>query len=200
MQWQLHDAGFLPMRDPVTKINDPTLAKVECLGVDLPRLVQERAFRSRCADYLTPIDWTAILTTKTDAEIERLFQVFSYVASAYVHSPGLPATDRLPACIAAPLVHLAGWVDRPPILSYASYCLHNWRRIDAAKPIALGNIALLQNFSTPGDGKSDEDWFILVHVDIEARAGAVLNAVQKMKAAIANDDAEIGRASCRERV
>jgi indoleamine 2,3-dioxygenase len=105
-----------------------------------------------------------------------------------VHAPGLPTVPKIPAHVAVPLVHLAERACRPPILSYASYCLHNWRRIDPKGPIALGNIALLQNFSMPGDGKTDEDWFILVHVDIEARAGAALNAVQKMKAAIAKND------------
>jgi indoleamine 2,3-dioxygenase len=59
--------------------------------------------------------------------------------------------------------------------------LHNWRRIDPAGPIALGNIQLLQNFSLPGEGKEDEDWFILVHVDIEARAGAALRAFESAK-------------------
>jgi len=184
MQWQLHDAGFLPNADPVAKLNDPAFADVERLGADLPKLVHERTFRGKCADYLKHVD----LNTKADAENERLFKLFSYFASAHVHSPGLPATDRLPACIAVPLVELANRVDRPPILSYASYCLHNWRRVDSAKPIALGNIALLQNFSTPGDGKSDEDWFILVHVDIEARAGGALNAVRSTKAPIDQND------------
>ena len=113
---------------------------------------------------------------------------FSYFASAYVHSPGLPTVNRLPAYLADPLVRLAHLVDRPPILSYASYCLHNWRRLDPAGPVALGNIALLQNFSTAKDGKEDEDWFILVHVDIEARAGAALQAVSRMRDAIARDD------------
>jgi indoleamine 2,3-dioxygenase len=59
--------------------------------------------------------------------------------------------------------------------------LHNWQRIHADGPIALGNIQLTQNFSMPGDGKSDEDWFILVHVDIEARAGAAMRAFQAAK-------------------
>jgi indoleamine 2,3-dioxygenase len=184
MQWQLHDAGFLPNRDPLTRLDGPALATVERLGVDLPQLVHDRTFRDRCLDYLQRVD----LTGKNDAENERLFKLFSYFASAFVHAPGLPATDRLPACIAGPLVELARRVERPPILSYASYCLHNWRRIDPAKPIALGNIALLQNFSMPGDGKSDEDWFILVHVDIEARAGGALNAMRSATSVIGNQD------------
>jgi indoleamine 2,3-dioxygenase len=95
--------------------------------------------------------------------------------------------DRLPAHIAVPLVRLARQVERPPILAYASYCLHNWRRTDPAGPIALGNIELLQNFSLPGAGKEDEDWFILVHVDIEAKAGPALKAVRAAPAALAQE-------------
>jgi indoleamine 2,3-dioxygenase len=113
-----------------------------------------------------------------------LFLLFSYIASAYVHSPGLPPTERLPKVVAVPLVKLGQRVKRPPILSYASYCLHNWRRLDPAGEIKLGNIALLQNFSIPDDGKSDEDWFILVHVDIEARANGALNSMRSASRAM----------------
>jgi len=178
MQWTLQDRGFLPKRDPLTRLTDPAFCEIERLGGDLPRLVHERQFRTGAASYLTEsVDWSAAVKRATDAELERLFMLFSYFASAFVHSPGLPSVDRIPSCIAVPLVFLADTLQRPPILSYASYCLHNWRRIDSSGPIVLGNIALLQNFSIPGDGKSDEDWFILVHVDIEARAGAALQAV-----------------------
>jgi indoleamine 2,3-dioxygenase len=190
MQWTLHDRGFLPVHDPVTRLSDPAFAPIEQLGVDLPRLVHERAFRQESAGYLsTPIDWNTALGKLPDAEIEHLFKRFSYFASAYVHSPGLPPVTALPPHLAKPLVRLAQQLERPPILSYASYCLHNWRRIDPSGPVALGNIALLQNFSTPDDGKPDEDWFILVHVDIEARAGAGLQAVSKAKSVIEKKDA-----------
>jgi indoleamine 2,3-dioxygenase len=117
-----------------------------------------------------------------------LFVLFSYFASAYVHAPGLPPVQRLPAEIAGPLVQLGQICSRPPILAYASYCLHNWRRIDANGPIALGNIELLQNFSLPGEGKSDEDWFILVHVDIEARAGKALTALKSLPGVLKYDE------------
>lgn len=189
MQWQLHERGFLPTPDPLPRLTDPDLKPLERLGADLPQLTHERQFRARSGDYLNPApDWDALLASRPDAEIERLFLLFSYFASAYVHAPGLPATDRLPAAIAGPLVRLADKLERPPILSYASYCLHNWQRIDKAGPIALGNIQLTQNFSMPGDGKSDEDWFILVHVDIEARASGALNAFHSIKPALDRGD------------
>jgi indoleamine 2,3-dioxygenase len=190
MQWTLHELGFLPNHDPVASLDEPMFQGIETLAADLPRLVHDRAFRSESAKSLADaIDWDAVMSSQSDAAIEHLFMRFSYFASAYVHSPGLPSVNRLPGYLAGPLVRLAQHVDRPPILSYASYCLHNWRRLDPAKPVALGNIALLQNFSTPKDGKEDEDWFILVHVDIEARAGAALRAVDRMKDALARKDA-----------
>lgn len=192
MEWQLHERGFLPLRDPVARLAGTEFKQIEQLGADLPQLVHDRAFRDRCGDYLKPaLDWDALVKSKEDAEIERLFLLFSYFASAYVHSPGMPPTDRLPAHLAGPLVRLAQHVDRPPILSYASYCLHNWQRIDADGPIALGNIQLTQNFSLPGDGKADEDWFILVHVDIEMRAGGVLMATRTAQNHMKKNDARL---------
>lgn len=152
-------------------------------------MVHEGTFRAACAGFLDrPLRWDSVLNEAPDADVERLFVLFSYFASAYVHAPRLPAVNRIPRYLAIPLVKIAQRVDRPPILSYASYCLHNWRRLDPAGPIALGNIALVQNFSTPGDGKRDEDWFILVHVDIEARAGAALQAVRAAPSVIANNN------------
>jgi indoleamine 2,3-dioxygenase len=195
MKWQLHELGFLPMRDPAQRLSDPAMQGVEKLSADLPRLVYERRFRQESADYFAySPEWGGMVSAKDDPEIERLFMLFSYFASAYAHAPGLPPVERLPAHLSIPLVRLAQKVHRPPILSYASYCLHNWRRVDPAKPVELGNIELLQNFSLPNDGKADEDWFILVHVDIEARAGAALQAFNSAKTALDQSDANSMRA------
>jgi indoleamine 2,3-dioxygenase len=189
MKWTLQDLGFLPNEDPVRRLSDSAFAEVERLGTDLPRLVREHAFRTASSDYLAgAVDWDSVLSDTSDAELERLFVYYSYFASAYVHAPGLSPVDRIPANITVPLARLARMVGRPPILSYASYCLHNWRRIDVQGPVALGNIELLQNFSMAGDGKQDEDWFILVHVDIEARAGTALRAVQGASDILTRDD------------
>jgi indoleamine 2,3-dioxygenase len=178
MQWTLQDRGFLPNQDPEVQLSDPVFKSIEQLGRDLPRLVHDKSFRDASAGYLNaPLDWDGLLRSMPDPQIERLFMLFSYFASAYVHAPGMPAVQRIPTYLAGPLTRCAAFLGRPPILSYASYCLHNWRRVDPAGPFALGNLELLQNFSLAGDGKKDEDWFILVHVDIEARAGAALTAM-----------------------
>lgn len=176
MKWELRERGFLPTPDPRVSLGNKQLRDVEELGVRLPELVADRRFRDTAPKILRGFAIPETLT-EDEPELERLFLLFSYFASAYIHLPGLPATQHLPREIALPLVHLADRCGRPPILSYASYCLYNWRRINAEGPIALGNIQLTQNFALEGDGRQDEDWFILVHVDIEARAGSGLCAL-----------------------
>ena len=189
MYWQLHDRGFLPTPDLVTRLDEGTFEPIERLAADLPALVYARRFREVATERLrAPIDWQALAEDGSGPRSERLFMLFSYFASAFIHSPGLPPIQRLPQEIAVPLVYLGETCGRPPILSYASYCLHNWRRVDPAGPVAIGNLKLLQNFSPPGEGKEDEDWFILVHVEIEARAGAALRAVADTRRILAEAD------------
>lgn len=57
-----------------------------------------------------------------------------------------PTPQILPARLAQPWVAVAAALDMPPVLVYATYNLYNWRKIDPAGPIALGNICCLHNF------------------------------------------------------
>jgi indoleamine 2,3-dioxygenase len=88
--------------------------------------------------------------------------------------------------LAKPWYEVATKLGRPPVLSYASYALHNWERISPDRPVELGNIALLQNFLAG----IDEEWFILIHVAIEAQAGPALAALIDAQAAVAESDLE----------
>jgi indoleamine 2,3-dioxygenase len=83
-----------------------------------------------------------------------------------------------------PLCHACRLLNRPPILSYDGYALYNWRRLEPQGPMALGNIDTLQNFVH----LYDEHWFILVHVEIEAMAAALLGAISRIQAALERDD------------
>jgi indoleamine 2,3-dioxygenase len=115
--------------------------------------------------------------------------LLSYFGHAYVWGEPTPAT-RIPASIAVPWYAVAQRLGRPPVLSYASYALHNWRRLDPTGPIALGNIVLLQNFLAG----VDEEWFILIHVDIEATVSSALAALGPAQTAVLeNDGQKLGR-------
>ena len=52
----------------------------------------------------------------------------------------------LPEVLAKPWVQLSNILGRPPILSYASYCLDNWYRLNKNEKISLENVGLLTNF------------------------------------------------------
>jgi indoleamine 2,3-dioxygenase len=114
---------------------------------------------------------------------ETLMRFLSYLASSYVHVPGQEKVNLLPKIISSPFVKISNLLNRLPILSYASYCLYNWTcyelyGLDARKEV--GNIGLVQNFCSPNKSKKDEDWFILIHVDIEYKAAKGISAINKM--------------------
>lgn len=108
-----------------------------------------------------------------DNYLPAAMRMLSFLGHAFVWAdPNRPA-NRIPRTVAIPWHHVATRLGRPPVLSYASYALDNWKRSDPSGPIALGNIVLLQNFM----GGLDEEWFILVHVDIEAKAAAAFRGI-----------------------
>ncbi len=183
--WQLWpDRGLLISPDPIVRLSASAgadlafdremLLQLEAIADDLPRLLATRRFRS-LMDAL-PVGDTGALVAQPPADfcaVEGLHRLYAIFASAYVYGAGLPAADHLPASLAVPLVALSRLAERPPILTYSGYALNNWRRVDASGPLVVGNLALNTSFL----GIPDESWFILVHVDVEARAAVALNAI-----------------------
>jgi len=168
--------GFLPKRDPLTKLPARFKAWEDVAG-QLPKLLMSDQLRTT-VERLPTAD---IRSLESPQEFERAMMIFSYIGHAYVWCDKSPPRS-LPSVLAVPWHATAEKLSRPPVLSYASYALHNWRRIDPKGPVALGNIALLQNFW----GGADEEWFILVHVDIEAKSAALVLAVIKALRGIAS--------------
>lgn len=170
--------GFLPDHDPLERLPSPFTAW-EDAAVELPKLLAGDHLR----EILTSLPPFSVDLLASDREIERAMVLLSYFGHAYVWGQGEPA-QRLPAVLAVPWHRVAGLLGRPPVLSYASYALQNWRRIRPDGPIAMGNLALVQNFL----GGLDEEWFILIHVDIEARAVPGLAALLPAQEAAERDD------------
>ena len=114
---------------------------------------------------------------------------YSFLVQAYVWGEAEPPAS-LPATLARPIVALADRLGQAPLLPYSAYVLDNWARLDKAGPINLENIRMVQNFY----GGADENWFVMVHVAIEAEAGVLLDdAVKLIGAADAGDPAEAER-------
>src|SRR5246127_3485664 len=174
------ERGFLPREDPIARLPS-ALAEWDELASSLPKLMatgRVRAFLQRPAAF-------NVTSLTTQPDVERAMLILSYLGHAYVWGDVRPVY-RLPASLARPWHDVAVRLGRPPVLSYASYVLANWRRVDPDGPVALGNIVLLQNFA----GGIDEEWFILVHVDIAARAGNALAAIEEAQQAVEHEDAD----------
>ncbi len=197
--WQVRaDRGFLMNPDPIVSLKDALanspipaaeLAHTAALAADLPHLLETHHVRAALEE-LPAVDLWALHLPLDQVDfrlVERLMQIYTYFASAFVYATDEAPEQRIPAGIAVPLVQLADMVERPPILSYAGYVLGNWQLIDPAGGITVDNTRLVQHFL----GNDDELWFIRIHVDIEARAAGALDAVQRAATAAANDDVDV---------
>jgi len=172
--------GFLPEQDPLTEVPAALGAWVE-IANRLPKLMLSEHLRSM-VDAVPAIKIEAL---KTKSELERAMLAFSFIGHAYVWGEAKPPKS-LPVSLAVPWHAVAKTLGRPPVLSYASYMLHNWQRLDKNGPIALGNTCLVQNFLAG----VDEEWFILVHLDIEAKSGPALAAILPAQQAVESKDAK----------
>jgi indoleamine 2,3-dioxygenase len=165
---QLSDQrGFLPSSDPLRRLPSDFDAWEEAAG-SLPKLLVSDRLRPTL-EHLPPFP---VESLSTQPQRERAMTLLSYLGHAYVWGGRKPARI-LPARLAVPWYAVATILGRPPVLSYSSYALHNYFRFDLARDVECGNIGLIQNFL----GGIDEEWFILIHVDIEKRAAPGLAAL-----------------------
>jgi indoleamine 2,3-dioxygenase len=173
------ERGFLPATDPLHQLSDEPI--LNQIAAELPKFLAARQFRRFIqdrTDVMGPVadDWGL-------DEFRCAMRTLSFAGHAYVwEDPDHPAAN-LPPSLARPWYEVARQLGRPPVLSYASYALQNWRRLDPHRPIELGNIVLLQNFF----GGLDEEWFVLVHIEIEAEAGPGLMGLVQAQNAVRED-------------
>jgi len=159
------EQGFLPP-DPCETL--PDCATLNHLGHELPKLLSARIVR-RFIDgqhRLLP----SIPPTWQTEHYRAAMRILSFAGHAYVWEVPDSPVATVPPQLAKPWYEVAQRLGRPPVLSYASYALDNWRRFDRTRPIQLDNIMLLQNFL----GGLDEEWFVVVHIQIEREAGSGL--------------------------
>jgi len=196
--------GYLPAHAPALALSAGN-EEWDQFGRDIPKLLMGTNFRSR----VKALPEFNINKLNGEAEIQRAMLILSYIGQSYQWSENNPAT-LMPANLAIPWHQVGKLVGRPPILSYQSYASDNWRRFDASGPIECGNIGLLQCFLGGQDefdasgpiecgnigllqcflGGQDEEWFILIHIEIEKKAGKALKAIEDAQSAVSENDAD----------
>ncbi len=174
------ECGFLPTHSPTKAQMPEVFWQVQKTAALLPKWLTTGKIRP-AIESLPEVDVER--ETLDEMQLRRIMLVYSYLTNAYVWGEPTPA-KVLPRNLAVPFYKIAQKVGRPPVLSYASYTLDNWVRLNETEPIEIGNIMLSQNFL----GGLDEDWFILIHIAIEAKAAPALAAIPSILEAIARDD------------
>lgn len=134
-------------------------------------------------DRLPEIDMEAELPKLNHAQKNLLMIHYSFIVQTYVWGEATPPA-YLPRNLAVPYCALCDDLGMFPLLPYSSYTLDNWGKLESRGPITLENIYVIQNFL---DGQ-DENWFIMVHIEIEAKAGAALAAIPALLDAVKAGD------------
>ena len=166
--WNL-SRGFLPAKDPIQQL-PRAFSALDEFGAELPKLLAAGALGKQIKNL--PILDPAGLNNE---EAERAMMLSSFIGHAFVYENWRDNDLRniISANIGMLWCKLAERLDRPPVLSYPSYSLYNWKRIEKNEQVVLGNIVLLQNFYAG----LDEEWFILPHVSIEREAMPAIQSV-----------------------
>jgi indoleamine 2,3-dioxygenase len=165
---------FLPDKDPLQayKSSSRSLTRISDIASQLPKLLLTGTIQKTIDNLKTnDLSVNSLIRSNRKNEIKLAMVHISFISHAYIWGSNNPA-KKLPECLSKPWVKLSNYLGRPPILSYASYCLDNWYRLNKKNPIALENVGLLTNFL----GGVDEDWFVTIHVCIENASSKALHS------------------------
>ena len=169
---------FFPKTPPIRyyKTKSKSLLNLTNIASELPKLLLTNKVQTTINN-LKKDDFSVdlLINKKNEKEINLAMAHLSFIAHAFIWG-GKKPENILPEVISDPWVKLSKYLGRPPILSYASYCLDNWYKINDDKPIALDNVALINNFL----GGVDEDWFVTIHVCIEDAASEAIDSAYKL--------------------
>lgn len=175
--------GFLPDVLPLTRLPDPYYNKWESIAANLQALLLSKRLRG-------VIDRLPVLSTiglEHDSEWRRAYSLLCFMAHAYIWGGDIPS-ERVPPSISIPLLAISERLEVPPVATYASLCLWNFKPLFMDESIdSLDNLATLNTFT----GALDESWFYLISVAIEARGAPIVPLMLAAMAAARHRDAEM---------
>ena len=169
---------FFPKTPPIRyyKTKSKSLSNLTKIASELPKLLLTNKVQTTIKNLKkNDLSVDLLINKKNEKEINLAMAHLSFIAHAFIWG-GKKPENVLPEVISDPWVKLSKYLGRPPILSYASYCLDNWYKINDDKPIGLDNVALINNFL----GGVDEDWFVTIHVCIEDAASEAIDSAYKL--------------------
>ena len=169
---------FLPSKDPLNEYitSSKSLDRLADIADQLPKLLLTSKIQNNINSLkINDLSVDLLIKNKNIRELKLAMVQLSFISHAYIWGAKTPS-KVLPEALAKPWTQVANILGRPPILSYASYCLDNWYRLNKKENISLENVGLLTNFL----GGVDEDWFVTIHVCIEDAAREAIGAADSI--------------------
>ncbi len=165
------ERGFLCKYDPVTvqmpELFNPIIEAAKWLPEWMATGVVRRYLKT-----IPEIDVTSFVNTATNEQLRNAMVYYSYFAQSWVWGEDEP-NHIIPRNISVPFCLVAEKLEQFPLLPYSCYVLDNWSMLDKKGGITVENIYMMQHFSSG----IDENWFKMIHVEIEAEAGQALAAI-----------------------
>ena len=170
--------GFLPNETPLKLLNtnDKSLNYLHEISSALPKLLLTNQIRLKVKN----LNFDSLdIGELSQRELKCLNVQLSFLAHAYIWGDKTPST-KLPSPLSELWVKVSKNLGRPPVLSYASYCLDNWHKIDPNKAISLDNVAenkyifLFDGIAAQASeqGSGSKGWQILTRSVVENFAAA----------------------------
>ncbi|AMD21239.1 HEL041Cp [Eremothecium sinecaudum] len=177
--------GFLPTKFPASQLTNIYYMKWENILTNLPSLILTGRLRKI-------VDELPILEVKDEllndvSQLRRAYSVLTFIANAYIWGRDT-ACDTLPDSVAKPLLVVSEALGLPPLATYASLILWNFRPI--VMDLSDSDLWDLDNLSTINTftGAMDESWFYLVSVYFEkVGAKCIVAGMDALRAVRSND-------------
>ncbi|QLQ79063.1 hypothetical protein HG537_0B04100 [Torulaspora globosa] len=185
-EYGLSENGFLPKELPVTKLSDEYYKDWEVIVQNIPSLLLSKRMRD-VVDRLPVLEVKESLIGEI-GQVRRAYSVLCFIANAYVWGYDKPC-DTLPDCIAKPLLTVSEILGLPPLATYASVVLWNYKPIVENSDLIddvmdLSNLTSINTFT----GGMDETWFYLVSVMTEKIGAPCVKSGLKAIRAVRDDN------------
>ena len=163
--------GLLPESPPLASL-PPYFSEYSEVVSRFCHLLREHKLRD-AIHALPRLEFTGN-TLRTVEAWRAALVVLSGLFQGYVWQDGETGIPRkVPSILAVPFDTVSKKIGTPPIGTYASSVLYNWRLRDPEGGMAIENLSAIINLT----GTDDESWFFMIHVVIELAAAPALSAI-----------------------
>ena len=125
----------------------------------------------------------------SDAEIQKLYSVTSFLAHLYVWGGKIPQKN-IPEGISIPWYLSSDTLGIACVLTHAALDMYNWRLLDKDKPFSIDNIEPQNYFNIDPEVRESEKWFYLPMIAIEGECGSIIHLMEEIYGFLENETAD----------